>query len=269
MQNKAFTFLSLIPLLLSSCGIKGGDVASYRNAELLLDKETTYDNSFLRGDYEVIDSMIKAGESFIYYLTDATCSSCQAFKPVITDYVKNTRRLIYSLDIKIDKDELVKIGATYSDYFFMDREISVPQVYVYSTIKGSEFVKNTRYENITMFSNAMNEYIHETNVYQSASLASFNRLQEMNKDFYFYIYNRLDSSSLTIFKEEVKPLIDKTKKIFLLVDYQKFSDEDKASLATSLNKDLSTPLAGHFLKNEMTLVEGKEKGLIKTFFNNL
>ena len=271
MKTKVFTLLSIIPLLLSSCSFKG-DTESYRNGEIMYEDNLTYETAFVDANFDLIDSLIKAEETFTFYITNKDCASCTDFKDKITSYVKDTKQLIYRFDLATNPEDFQKLGEAYHDFFFQGRVIVTPQVYVFSAKKACQYVKNTRYETTTMFTNAMKDYVYETNVYKISTYKTFEKFIEFNNELPFFTYDRKDSSNTLIFKNEVRELINKTNKTFALLDLARFTDEDKESLKDRINNvDLDTNcVAGYFKNKELISTKTNEKaGSIKSYLADL
>ena len=273
MKTKVFTLLSIIPLLLSSCSFKG-DTESYRNGEIMYEDNLTYETAFVDANFYLIDSLIKAEETFTFYITNKNCASCTDFKDKITSYIKDTKQLIYRFDISTSPEDLQKLGKAYSDFFFPGGSIVTPQVYVFSAKKACQFVKNTRYETTTMFANAMKEYVYETNVYNISTLDTFNKFIEKNDELVFYAHKRTNTFSVSVFKNEVRNLINRTNKVFALVDIDRFSEADAKAFYDKFGFGDFPPIsfmAGYYKNQELVNVMAHEKqaGDIHAFLADL
>ena len=272
MKNRLVSLLAILPILMSSCGFRG-ETEAYRNGELKY-VEITENNAFVDVNFYLLDKMINAMETFTLYLTNEGCYSCQVFKDKILQYVKDTGQLIYRYDISWDQEDFRKIGQKYQDFFFPGGVIETPQVYVFSEKKASQFVKNTRYETVTMFTNAMQEYVYETNVYNISTLKTFNEFIEKNDELAFYAHKRTNAISVSVFKNEVRELINPTRKTFALVDIDRFSEEDAKDLYDKFGFSDDSPIAfmaGHYKNQELVKVMANEKqaGEIHAFLADL
>ena len=238
MKAKYLSFISVFPLLLTSCGFRGA-VKVYRN-------EITYENAFEQCDYNKVDSLIKANETFMFYLKSEECYSCLEFKDKIVQYVRETNQHIYIFDEVIQHDDLVLLGKNYGDFFFPMNIIETPQLYVFSIEKGCQKVSNTKYATKTMFFNAMKETVSETNVYKVRSLDTLDRFINLDEEIDVFPYSRLASDSVTYFNDNVRDIFEKNSRKSIIFEYDGLDEEGRTALKEKLSVETLKPSIIHF-----------------------
>lgn len=245
MKLKAISLISILPLLLTSCGFRG-DTKVYRNGELYFLDEITYENAFVMSDYNLIDSLIKIEETFMFYFKSEECYSCLEFKDIITQYVKETNQHIYIFDEITQHEDFVKLGKNYGDFFFPLGVIETPQLYVFSKEKACLKISNSKYATMTMFRNAMKETVSETNVYKVSSLDTLERFIKLDEEVDVFPYSRLASNSVSYFKDTVKDIFEKNDRKSIIFEYDYLDETGRTELKEKLEIESLKPSILHF-----------------------
>lgn len=223
-MKKKITSLLLLPLLLSSCGSFKGSVKAYKNGEIYFENEITYENALVHANFNMIYEMINSNEPFLLYFKSEGCLACNEFKGVLTEYVNNTKQTIYYMDTNDDYEEFKKLDQKYKEVFFPSNEgVYTPQLYAYS--ESCIPVKNTKYENITMFTNAMKETVSECEVYKVNTYVTLEKFINAKEEIDIFTYDRSESSFVTKYNQ-IKNDIEKTNRKSIILEIDRMSEKD-------------------------------------------
>lgn len=79
-------------------------------------------------DVQLLDNLVASDNPFLLYLGNPTCSSCQRFKPILQQWIQETKAAVYYLNTLDLMFELPAMIAQYPTIF--KESISTPSLYL-------------------------------------------------------------------------------------------------------------------------------------------
>ena len=119
--KKVNALLLTFVALLSGCD-KPSKMKLLSNSDYLLYGEVDDSHLFYKPTIEEFENLYNSNLNFVVMFTQAGCSACQQFEPIITQYVKETHQLLVTIT-----DELIDPIKT---KFFSSFHVMTPQIYV-------------------------------------------------------------------------------------------------------------------------------------------
>ena len=222
-MKKSLLIASFIPVLLSSCSYKG-PVKTYKNANLLLQEEITYENAFIKFDKTVVESQKTAQYSYMLYISQDGCGLCKDFAPVILEYVKQTHQLVYKIDAIKNPAELDYIADICKDSWFEGKDIVTPTVMVVHGQSSVVPIHYTKFGNINSFTNALRSEISFTNVYMTSSQFDYiSACKKLNRDIVYFNINMKNEAHQKLYFNAIKSLVEVANKTIVISDREEYN----------------------------------------------
>ena len=263
MKNK-LGLLFILPLLLTSCGEDSSNPHIYKNGDLLLNSEITFENSLRETTADEVISLMNQNENFCLYFYQTECSHCQDFKPKLVDYVKNTSTLFYSMNIAGEtiisegderaylSEEFAKlIQSDYGKLFFpVFSYISTPAIFIASGDGVPQKISNSRISTTLMFTNAMNEEAYTSSVYSFKNYDAYLKFKDshLKEGFLSFLIDRSLASSTQTYINEIQSQILNSSKDIALVE---LNEVNKESFYNYFSIDSFAFPIGIYQKNEI------------------
>lgn len=238
-MKKSLLIVSFIPVLLSSCSYKG-PVKTYKNANLLLQEEITYENAFIKFDKTVVESQKTAQYSYMLYISQDGCGRCKDFAPVILEYVKQTQQLVYKIDAIKNPAELDYIADICGDSWFNKQQIVTPTVMIVSGHSEVVPIHYTKFGNINSFTNALRSEISFTNVYMTNSQFDYVAAsKKINKDIIYFNINMKNADHQNLYFNAIKSLVEVANKTVVICDREEHTSVTSI-VAKNTNGEITT-----------------------------
>ncbi len=207
---------SAIPL--SGCSDFHGSIKAYKNPTLMW-TEADYEGSFEKFDRDAIIRQYNNHISFGILICQNGCGACNDFKPIIKDYLKNTKQLIYKMNITEQQDEFNWLIQYHYYDWFEGKAPKTPSVFMIHDENIAEEIPYSKFGTIYSFTNAMRDTISLTNCYYSLEEVDLEKVvNNISKNMIYFTINTEQTFGSEIFKTEIKPLIETTNKQILIID---------------------------------------------------
>jgi len=161
-----------------------------------------YENDTLEGfvievDVNQVKSLIESKESFALYIGNASCSSCEAFRPALIEYIYRSKSLIYHFDNLIHSTTYDELPTAYPDYF-TDNYAPTPSLYFFKdgTLSARRNGSTRMFEYQT-FEPIMSGYVNVSSINYIYSETTLDQIVDLESSIiYFYSRTNIDSNSL-------------------------------------------------------------------------
>ena len=267
-MKKRQYLLSLIATLastLTSCGQSKENPHILKNGDLEIVDEITDDNAFINGTFSYLDMMLEANESFIFYLMQDECIACKEFKDKMLSFVQSTHSLVVKMNISNSEGDFLKLGNKYQEQFFYNNQVATPKVYVVRNKESVIAVPNSRYSTSTMFKNAMNDYIFNTNVYTFSSFENYSKFLDKEDDLLTIVVDYTKKDTVELYKAMIEEKIKASNKKVALIQ---IDDEESEFISKFEIEDTTYPLGIRKATNErftFTIDEEKNESFLNSY----
>ncbi len=243
MKKRFLSLILLLPFSLSSCGQNKNNPHINKNGELYSLEEINDDNAYVTGNFEYIDNLIQQKEKFIFYFMQENCHSCEDFKGVMLNYIKESKAFVVKVNMTNQAEIAYKL---YEKYNTLLNLIDTPRVYLIENSEKMTLIPQSRYSSSLMFNKAMNDYVYVSNVYTFSSLNSYQTFLEKEDNLLTIFLDYSNSSAIEKYRSFIEEKIqDSDKKVALI----ELNDDNKSSFIDAYNlNDLNEPIG--YIKSE-------------------
>ena len=246
-MSKLKRILLLIPFILSSCSFRG-DLPLIKNGDLLYSANDDFLNNVrLVEKIETIDTLIKADEKFIFYISSSKCHSCTSFNPILNETIINYEMEVYYIDVFEKPNIYLTLCQMYPSYFLTI--VATPHIYLVEGRNGSIDIENRFYETKILFENSLKKHFYETNLYNFRDINNLKSFINDNKELLVIYYDKTNSDAIDFYQEEVFPIINQTKKNIAIIDYA-MMDENSQNETSALYHINDSSSLSFYLYNE-------------------
>jgi len=257
-MKRKISFLFLIPtLLLTSCNNKN------KNAFLAINDLSNNTTAFTINASQ-FSNLIKSDLSFIVYIGNDYCSTCQNVTPIINDYVKNNHKVIYHYNSALMDYQILL--DTFPTIF---REIISPEIMVFS--EGKVLYRTT--ENMDMKENRINKvfnaYQIDSHIY---SLNNLEGLSKITKDYevLFFTYATSDLETTIILNEYLMKQYKNSEKAVYLINEDLLTSSESDNLKNAFKLDSLSHLCFTYQDEINVTIDYKinDLGMLDTLITN-
>lgn len=252
--RKLLLFLSFV-FVLSSCDIKNDPFISVmQNANLNTQSEEIEDYVRHTTSEEIL-YLLENDESFIFYLSLKNCAGCILFKPNLMKYVRQTKALIYYLNVGDEDDYNAYADIWYEHQDMFKVPLEVPYLLFIKdklTFKKGSVSKMTSNDYQT-YEKMMNQLVKVNNLLSYQTLSTLEN-HFTKGDYALYIfYNREEENDRLFYKDYVYPsLIHETKNVEI-IDYFSFNEDDQIDFLIYFSLLEVPKLSGYIVESQIIL----------------
>lgn len=265
-MKKRNILLSLLPIILSSCGQNINNTHILRNGNLYNENIDEFENAIIHTSFENISSIIENEEGALLLLYSNECEPCTRLKPILKKYISNSKSMLYAIEVQQENEEIKKImQSEYSSLIFQNGVLSTPSMYVIGENLITK-IPNSRMENEIMLNNAMNDYVYYSNVYSFTNENKYISMVNDNKQngFMSILIDRNKKDAMATYKNLIKNKIYNSKRDVALLDINDFDDK---FIKDNFNIDnLIYPLGIYYSKDNITTHQFSPKENNDEFF---
>lgn len=249
--HKVFALFSL-PLILLSCDNHDDHFLSImQNTNIDVSSNEIIDYVHHTNSEEIL-FLLNNNEPFIFYAGLDSCSGCLLFKPNLIQYVKETKALIYYLNVgqSQDYEGYADIWFKYKNIF--DADLAVPYLLFIknqTTFKKGANSKMTS-TNYQTFKTMMDNLVKVTPHRLYTTFDKIETLYNNSSNNLFIFYNRLEENNRLLFQNYLFPYLLKQQKEVEIVDLFNFSEGDKMSLLSLFVLSEEPLLSGYIVENQ-------------------
>ncbi len=257
--------IAILASTLTSCGQNKDNPHILKNGDLETMEEITDDNAFVNGTFSYLDTMLEANESFIFYLMQDECSACKEFKDKMLSFIQSSHSLVVRMNISTNEEDFLKLGNKYQEQFFYNNQIATPKVYVVRNKESVIAVPNSRYSTATMFKNAMNDYIYNTNVYTFSSFENYLKFADKEDDLLTIVVDYTKKDTVELYKAMIEEKIKSSNKKVALIQ---IDNEESEFISKFDIEDTNYPLGIRKATNErftFSIDEEKNESFLNSY----
>ena len=209
-----------VPLLLATTAIICGcSSASKNNKKLIASNLETFlfdkEAEFLTPEVTKISANLEANHNFALYFTNEGCGDCETFKPIVTNYLKESKMMIYKFDVEANREELQLFNTLYGERFFTKNQsgafvVSAPMFCVINENNIDWIKKESYMKTYEAFKNHLNSKYRVDNLYYGEG--NIPSLDYINKEFTYISYNQSNPDLNNLYKEKIAPLLNESSK---------------------------------------------------------
>lgn len=245
----------LVPILLApaitACQDKAHSITSIK----------TIDDAVLKQEInrDQIINLIESKQDFLLELYSPTCTYCRELTPKLERYTKETKRIIYTLDLaKISEDDFNNnLHVKYPDIF---DERSVPKVkFVQKGLLTFNF-DGSMFDSYSSGKKIFDRHFNNSEIYLANSIDAIKNFEKSKSSYVFVTYdiNNLDDAKYTS-SYVINEAVGKTKKPVILINKAEFAEkysDIQSYFNTSLDSFIGSKINGEIKTIDMKTDDG-------------
>ena len=230
----------LIPFVLTSCKFRG-DLPLIKNGDLLYTASEEFMNQVrVVEKVETIDTLIKADETFIFYISSSQCHACSTFNPILSEVMKNNNLEIYYIDVFAKPNVYLTLCQMYPSYFLTI--VATPHIYLVDGQNGTLDIENRFYETSILFENTLKKHFYETNIYNFQELNNLKSFIADNDNLLTMFYDQTNNDAVNFYQDEIYPNILQSTKNIALINYAMLDTNSQSAFKNFFQVDEKTSL---------------------------
>ena len=241
----------LVPILLAptitGCQDKAHSITSIK----------TLDDTVLKQEInrDQIINLIESKQDFLLELYSPTCTYCRELTPKLERYTKETKRIIYTLDLsKVSEDDFNNnLHVKYPDIF---DERLVPKVkFIQKGLLTFNFNVSS-FDSYSYGKKIFNRHFNDSEIYLANSIDAIKNFEKSKSSYVFATYdiNNLEDSKYTS-NYVINESVGKTKKTVILINKVEFA-ENYSKIQAYFDTSLDS-FAGYKNKDEIKTIDMK------------
>jgi len=239
-MKKALLLLGL-PFVIASCNLSKPDFTFtndtnksyiYRNGDIKNVDAQSYSDFKRNSTAEDIKQTIDAGNQALIFLYNTTCSSCERFRPILTEVEKDTSLEINYINVK-DSLSVVHNLMTYyphGNYGTVLSTISTPSMYLLKSGLSIKEIEISSTKSATDLENDLFDLINATNIYTYHTYSGL--LDNLKNEQLVFISNTENTQSNSFFDTSLNKKAKESLKNTAIINWQKLSQIDKDNYTT-------------------------------------
>ncbi|MCX5775491.1 MAG: hypothetical protein NTV44_03920 [Firmicutes bacterium] len=272
-MKKALMLAMTLAALLSLTGCNDANKVYIAKNASLPTAQPVYQNDPLGNfvvevDVNQVKALITSKESFALYIGNASCSSCEAFRPALLQYIYKSKSLIYHFDNLLHGTTYDELPTAYPDYFD-DNYPPTPSLYFFKdgTLAARRNGSTRMFDYVT-FEPIMSGYVKVTSINYIFSKTTLDQLiEESNSTIYFY--SREDEASNNLYYNYLFPYVKGLSSKFYVMDVDSLnlSVDDELSFKTTYGLAAVTGEIANYhsglVNSSILLGSGNEQAMVE------
>ena len=249
MTKRLFTLVIVPVTLTCSCSL----LNEQNRTKLAANIDTflfNQNNDYLSPEIDKISANLKVNANFLIYFTEEGCSSCEAFTPIMNNYIQDHNVMVYKFDVNKDREVFNDFKEQYGQKFFNDVALTLPAVYVVNEDKINNIDYESTMKTQNVFFNYMNSKYEVGNTYYIDKNPF--EFEFSNKEFAYINFDYSNENLLSLYNSKLKDKVYKSKRKVIV---SSFTEDEKIHLKLVGRCELGQYSRLEFIVNEETSEE--------------